>query len=53
MSGVAPVEARFDNANFVIDLTDRHAEVVACSSLEIDGQPAPLCPKIFEGVSVT
>jgi hypothetical protein len=40
------------SGNLLTDLTDCHAEVVAGSPLEIDGQPLKMHPKILETLSV-
>jgi len=51
-TGVEPIEACVDHGNLLTDATNCHAEVVAGSPLEIDGQLFKMHPKIFEGPSV-
>jgi len=51
-AGVESIEASIDHGNLLTDLTDCHAEVVAGSPLEIDGQPLKMHPKILETLSV-
>ena len=51
-AGVEPTEACVDHGNLLIDLTDCHAEVVARSPLEIDGQLLKMPPKILKTLPV-
>jgi hypothetical protein len=51
-AGVESIEASVDHGNLLIDLTDSHAEVVAGSPLEIDGQLLKMHPNILETLSV-
>jgi hypothetical protein len=44
-----PFETGLDDRNLFFDLTDWRAEIVAGSEFEIDGQPLPMHPKIFQG----
>ncbi len=51
-AGVESIEPSVDHGNLLTDLTDCHAEVVAGSLLEIDGQLLKMHPNILEILSV-
>lgn len=51
-AGVEPIEGCIDHGNLLTDLTDCHAEIVAGSLLEIDGQLPKMHPNILETLSV-
>jgi hypothetical protein len=52
LSGVEPIETCLYHGDLFINLTDRQAEVVARSPLEVDGQLLTMRPEIVEGPSV-